>query len=44
MMNDPSGGWQPTVTGSAPGVYVYKVLLHTPQGSVLSAGDVTVYE
>ncbi|MEP7323637.1 MAG: hypothetical protein ABI761_17055 [Saprospiraceae bacterium] len=44
LINDPSSGWLPSETGSPPGVYVYKVILHTVNGDVLKAGDVTVLD
>ncbi|MEP7198111.1 MAG: gliding motility-associated C-terminal domain-containing protein, partial [Saprospiraceae bacterium] len=44
LINDPSSGWLPSETGSPPGVYVYKVIVHTVNGDVLKAGDVTVLD
>ena len=44
LMNDSSSAWIPNDTNSSPGVYVYKVIIRTPTGDQLQAGDITVMQ
>ncbi|MEP7266594.1 MAG: hypothetical protein ABI844_03125 [Saprospiraceae bacterium] len=42
QLNNPSGAWNPIITYTPPGVYVYKCVVNTGSGEVLKIGDVTI--